>query len=89
MGERGMDALTPHEVTRYYRWLLDRDPEPEVLRHYEASGLRRLQLVQMIVASDEFAQRLHAWVRRARKRRSFPRFPQCMTRHFGDATSPF
>lgn len=53
-----MDALTPREVTRYYRWLLDRDPEPEVLRHYEASGLRRLQLVQMIVASDEFAQRL-------------------------------
>lgn len=53
-----MGALTSQEVTRYYRWLLDRDPEPAILDHFQEIGIRRPQLVTMIAASTEFAQRL-------------------------------
>lgn len=53
-----MGALKPQEVTRYYRWLLDREPEPEILAHYQSVGIRRPQLLSMIVASSEFAERM-------------------------------
>lgn len=53
-----MDALTAKDVVHYYQWLLDREPEPKILEHIEAVRVSRTQLLQSIVASDEFAQRL-------------------------------
>ena len=53
-----MGALNQDEVTRYYRWLLDREPEPEILAHYQKFGIRRPQLISMIAASGEFAERM-------------------------------
>ena len=53
-----MSALKPQDITLYYRWLLDREPEPQILAHYETIGIRRLQLISMIVASEEFTERM-------------------------------
>ena len=53
-----MGTLTAEDVARYYRWLLDREPEPIALADYRALGITRAGLVRMIVTSDEFAQRL-------------------------------
>ena len=52
-----MSPLRSQDVARYYRWLLDREPDPEALAYFAAIGSSRLSLVRAIVASDEFAMR--------------------------------
>ncbi|KAB1075334.1 hypothetical protein [Methylobacterium planeticum] len=52
-----MVALTQQHITDYYRWLLEREPEPEVIATYLSAGVTRTQLVQTILQSGEFAER--------------------------------
>ncbi|WP_336489766.1 hypothetical protein [Methylobacterium nigriterrae] len=53
-----MGVLTRQDITRYYQWLLEREPEPEAIASYVANGATRTQLVQTILQSGEFSQRL-------------------------------
>lgn len=52
------DALTRQQITLYYLWLLERVPEPSVIQSYLAARVTRTALLETIVASEEFAQRL-------------------------------
>ena len=60
--ERGLRTLGTNErfVTFAYRWLFDRDADPEGLAHYVqklSEGWPRTELVRTFVLSDEFERR--------------------------------
>ena len=50
--------LTRQHIELYYRWLLERPPEPSVVELYLTKKFSRAELLKVIVDSDEFAKRL-------------------------------
>ena len=53
------NRITQADVITLYRGLLNRDPEESAITDYIHNRIDKIKLIEIIIASDEFNQRLN------------------------------